>query len=136
MFRLKYDYHNIKTLLKAPAEAERLLIDAGTIPAEDMRRRFAESGGWAFLPPDMAAAAQEAQRVLAETGSARSSDCILDRAYFARLQGLADDSRLPYLVRREFRNERRVHAVIRKAHGNVCFRAAERGFILFTLNKS
>lgn len=97
VFRLKYDYHNIKTLLKAPAEAKRLLIDAGTIPAEDMRRRFAESGGWAFLPPDMAAAAQEAQRVLAETGSARSSDCILDRAYFARLQGLADDSRLPYL---------------------------------------
>lgn len=45
----------------------------------------------------MAAAADEAQRVLAETGSARSSDCILDRAYFARLEKLAADSHIPYL---------------------------------------
>ena len=35
--------------------------------------------------------------MLAETGSARSSDCILDRAYFARLEKLAKDSNLPYL---------------------------------------
>ena len=87
VFRLKYDYHNIKTLLKAPQDAERLLIDAGTVPAETMRKK----------PADMAAAADEAQRVLAETGSARSSDCILDRAYFARLEKLAADSHIPYL---------------------------------------
>ena len=89
VFRLKYDYHNIKTLLKAPQDAERLLIDAGTVPAETMQKKHAENGGWDFLPADMAAAADEAQRVLAETGSARSSDCILDRAYFARLEKLA-----------------------------------------------
>ena len=97
VFRLKYDYHNIKTLLKAPQNAERLLIDAGTVPAETMRKKHAENGGWDFLPADMAAAADEAQRVLAETGSARSSDCILDRAYFARLEKLAADSHIPYL---------------------------------------
>ena len=73
VFRLKYDYHNIKTLLKAPQDAERLLIDAGTVPAEAMQKKHAENGGWDFLPADMAAAADEAQRVLAETGSARSS---------------------------------------------------------------
>ena len=97
VFRLKYDYHNIKTLLKAPQDAERLLIDAGTVPAETMQKKHAENGGWDFLPADMAAAADEAQRVLAETGSARSSDCILDRAYFARLEKLAADSHIPYL---------------------------------------
>ena len=80
------------TLLKAPQDAERLLIDAGTVPAETMQKKHAENGGWDFLPADMAAAADEAQRVLAETGSARSSDCILDRAYFARLEKLAADS--------------------------------------------
>ena len=85
------------TLLKAPQDAERLLIDAGTVPAETMRKKHAENGGWDFLPADMAAAADEAQRVLAETGSARSSDCILDRAYFARLEKLAADSHIPYL---------------------------------------
>lgn len=31
VFRIKYDYHNIKVLLKAPEGAERLLMDAGTI---------------------------------------------------------------------------------------------------------
>lgn len=97
VFRLQYDYHNIKTLLRAPEDAERLLIDAGTVPAEAMRKKFAETGGWGFLPADMTSAANEAQRVLAETGSARSSDCILDRAYFARLEKLAKDSKLPYL---------------------------------------
>ena len=97
VFRLKYDYHNIKTLLKAPQDAERLLIAAGTVSAETMRKKHAENGGWDFLPADMAAAADEAQRVLAETGSARSSDCILDRAYFARLEKLAADSHIPYL---------------------------------------
>ena len=97
VFRLKYDYHNIKTLLKAPQDAERLLIDAGTVPSETMQKKHAENGGWDFLPADMAAAADEAQRVLAETGSARSSDCILDRAYFARLEKLAADSHIPYL---------------------------------------
>ena len=97
VFRIKYDYHNIKTLLKAPQDAERLLIDAGTVPAETMQKKHAENGGWDFLPADMAAAADEAQRVLAETGSARSSDCILDRAYFARLEKLAADSHIPYL---------------------------------------
>lgn len=73
VFRLKYDYHNIKTLLKAPQDAERLLIDAGTVPAETMRKKHAENGGWDFLPADMAAAADEAQRVLAETGSAAAA---------------------------------------------------------------
>lgn len=97
VFRLKYDYHNIKTLLKSPGDADRLLIDAGTIPAQAMRQKHEEGGDWSFLPADMAAAAGEAQRVLAETGSARSCDCILDRAYFARLEKLASDSRLPYL---------------------------------------
>ena len=58
VFRLKYDYHNIKTLLKAPQDAERLLIDAGTVPAETMRKKHAENGGWDFLPADMAALAE------------------------------------------------------------------------------
>ena len=99
VFRIKYDYHNIKTLLKAPESAERLLMDAGTIPAQELRRRYADSGSWQFLPHDMAAAAEKAAAVLAETGSAQRSDCILDRACFAQLRQLAADSRCEYLQR-------------------------------------
>ena len=58
VFRIKYDYHNIKVLLKAPESAERLLMDAGTIPAGDLQRQYADSGSWQFLPGDMAAAAE------------------------------------------------------------------------------
>ena len=58
VFRIKYDYHNIKVLLKAPEGAERLLMDAGTIPAGDLQRQYADSGSWQFLPGDMAAAAE------------------------------------------------------------------------------
>ena len=97
VFRIKYDYHNIKVLLKAPEGAERLLMDAGTIPAGDLQRQYADSGSWQFLPGDMAAAAEKAAQLLAETGSAQRSDCVLDRACFDRLRQLAADSRCDYL---------------------------------------
>ena len=99
VFRIKYDYHNIKVLLKAPESAERLLMDAGTIPAGDLQRQYADGGSWQFLPGDMAAAAEKAAQLLAETGSAQRSDCVLDRACFAQLEKLAADSRCDYLRR-------------------------------------
>lgn len=99
VFRIKYDYHNIKVLLKAPEGAERLLMDAGTIPAGDLQRQYADGGSWQFLPGDMAAAVEKAAQLLAETGSAQRSDCVLDRACFAQLEKLAADSRCDYLRR-------------------------------------
>ena len=96
VFRLKYDYHNIKTLLK-DRSGGRLLMDAGCISAADMERQYAESGNWQFLPKEMADAAKEAADVLAETGNAQRSDFILDRAYFAQLRRLAQESRCAYL---------------------------------------
>ena len=77
VFRIKYDYHNIKVLLKAPEGAERLLMDAGTIPVSELQRKYADSGNWQFLPRDMAEAAGKAAALLAETGSAQRSDCLL-----------------------------------------------------------
>lgn len=96
VFRLKYDYHNIKTLLK-DRSGGRLLMDAGCISAADMERQYAESGNWQFLPKEMADAAREAADVLAETGNPQRSDFILDRAYFAQLRRLAQESRCAYL---------------------------------------
>lgn len=97
VFRIRYDYHNIKVLLKSPEGAARLLMDAGTIPASELQRKYGDSGSWQFLPADMAAAAEKAAQLLAETGSAQRSDCVLDRACFAQLQKLAADSRCVYL---------------------------------------
>ena len=97
VFRIKYDYHNIKVLLKAPEGAERLLMDAGTIPVSELQRKYADSGNWQFLPRDMAEAAGKAAALLAETGSAQRSDCLLDRACFQKLRQLAEASRCVYL---------------------------------------
>ena len=97
VFRLKYDYHNIKTLLKSGSDGERLLIDAGCIGAAHMAQQYAESGSWQFLPPEMAAAATEAAELLAETGNAQRSDFVLDGAYFRQLRRLAEESRCTYL---------------------------------------
>lgn len=96
VFRLKYDYHNIKTLLK-DRSGGRLLMDAGCISAADMERQYAESGNWQFLPKEMADAARKAGDVLAETGNPQRSDFTLDRAYFAQLRSLAQESRCAYL---------------------------------------
>ena len=93
VFRIKYDYHNIKVLLKAPEGAERLLMDAGTIPVSELQRKYADGGNWQFLPRDIA----EAAALLAETGSAQRSDCLLDRACFQKLRQLAEESRCVYL---------------------------------------
>ena len=72
-------------------------MDAGCISAADMERQYAESGNWQFLPKEMADAAKEAADVLAETGNPQRSDFILDRAYFAQLRSLAQESRCAYL---------------------------------------
>lgn len=91
VFRLKYDYHNIKTILKSRgSDVASLLVDAGCVSAGDMLTRFQQTGKWDHLPPDMAAAATEAQRVLAETGDPQRSDFLLDRACFARMLALAE----------------------------------------------
>ena len=77
--------------------AERLLMDAGTIPVSELQRKYADNGNWQFLPRDMAEAVGKAAALLAETGSAQRSDCLLDRACFQKLRQLAEESRCVYL---------------------------------------
>ena len=45
VFKVKYDYHNLKALLKAQAmgiDGERLLLDAGRVPAASLERAVRE----------------------------------------------------------------------------------------------
>ena len=69
VFKLKYDYHNLKVLIKSRgSDVSALLVNAGRVSAPVMERRRRDDGNWDFLDSAMAAAAKEAERVLAQTG--------------------------------------------------------------------
>lgn len=99
VFRLKYDYHNLKTIIKSRGvgDLSHMLLDAGNMPLQELTERYAERGNWDFLPGSRATAAAEAQRVLAETGNPQRCDFILDAAYFDRLHQIARNSQCGYL---------------------------------------
>ena len=84
LFRLKYDYHNAKVLLKSEAmgiSAERLFSGAGRIPADELAGIYREDR-LIMLPSALSHAISEAKEVLARTGNPQAADFILDRAYY------------------------------------------------------
>lgn len=87
VFKVKYDYHNIKVLLKAQAMGlggDHLLLDAGRVPTERLQRALTE-GAYDVLPEELAKAAREAAEVLGTTGDPQLADFVLDRAYYAEM---------------------------------------------------
>ena len=100
VFKVKYDYHNLKTLLKARAmgvDGGRLLLDAGRVSAQEMNRAVTE-GDYNALPELLRAAAAEAGEVLASTGDPQLSDFVLDRAYYAEMLSAARATGSGFLV--------------------------------------
>lgn len=90
-FRLKYDYHNAKALIKAEAmgvDAGRLLSASGRVAPGELKQAYSE-GRFAELPEELGAAMEEAKAVLARTGNPQLADIILDKAYFSELKKAA-----------------------------------------------
>lgn len=101
VFKVKYDYHNLKALLKARAmklDGGRLLLDAGRVAAADLQRAVTE-GDYGSLPPMLRQAAEEASEVLSSTGDPQLSDFLLDRAYYAEMLSAARETGSDFLVR-------------------------------------
>ncbi len=100
VFALKYDFHNIKTIIKAAFSetfAERLLSDASYFPKEVILSAV-NSGDMSSLPEKMADAISEAKETLARTRDPQLSDFILDRAYFEMINDAAKRSESEFLV--------------------------------------
>ena len=94
VFKVKYDYHNLKVLLKARAlgmDGKRLLVDAGRVETERMEKCVSE-GTYDQLPTALGQAAEEAGEVLSTTGDPQRSDFALDRAYFREMLEAAQSS--------------------------------------------
>lgn len=94
VFRLRYDYHNLKVLIKSEAtgeDADRLFIDSGRVPAAELAERY-RTQKWAELPGTMGSAAAKAREVLAATADPQRCDFVLDQACYRDIRAAADAS--------------------------------------------
>ena len=91
VFKIKYDYHNVKVILKADAmgvSADRLLVDAGRVSPAALADGIhsAELRGVSYT---LRKAVADARDVLSTTGDPQLADFVLDRAYFTEMFELA-----------------------------------------------
>jgi len=100
VFRTKYDYHNLKALLKSEAlslDAQPLLIDSGRIQAKalfDMIRQ----DDLRNMPNAMRNAAVDARELLSRTGDPQLSDVLLDHACFKEMREMAKEAQSKFLI--------------------------------------
>lgn len=91
IFRIKYDYHNAKVLIKSEAmntEREDLFSSSGRMSPETMKTAYFEEkfSGW---PKTMADAMMEAKRTLNRSENPQLADFILDKACYEEMTALA-----------------------------------------------
>lgn len=99
LFKLKYDYHNIKAVIKAEAmgtDPGRMLMDLGRVPAGDLREAL-QTGSLESLPPLLGQAAVEAKEVLATTRDPQLSDVEVDRWCYRDMAAVAEESGSAFL---------------------------------------
>ena len=99
-FRLKYDYHNAKVIVKAEGagvDGAHLLSRSGSVDPQELREAY-ESDDFRFLPDAIGKAMREAKSVLARTGNPQLADLELDRAYFEGMSAIADKAASPFLA--------------------------------------
>ena len=100
VFRVKYDYSNVKVLLKAEAmkeQADHLLIDLGRVPVQSLSLAIA-SGEAQGIPAILQRAWREAREILSSTHNPQLADFVLDRYYFEDLSALAQEVESPFLA--------------------------------------
>ncbi len=99
-FRVKYDYHNAKTLLKAEAKAvpaERLLIDLGRVPVRELTEKL-NAGDLRGLPSILQGGITRARETLGATRDPQLSDFALDHAYFEDMLAIAKEADSAFLL--------------------------------------
>ena len=94
IFKIKYDYHNAKVLLKSEVmgvEPDRLLVDLGRVPVKTMENAVRTSD-FRNMPLILQDAIVEARSVLGSTKDPQLSDFVLDRAYFQDMFQVAEQT--------------------------------------------
>lgn len=100
IFKLKYDYHNIKAVLKAKAmntSPDSMLMDMGRVPAAELKEAVL-TGRLDELPESLASAAAEAAEVLDSTRDPQLSDIVLDRWCYQEMNAVAEETGSAFLA--------------------------------------
>ena len=98
-FRMKYDYHNVKAIVKGEAmgsDPTHLLTGAGRVAPEKLLEAYRESR-YVELPTELGKAMEEARTVLARTANPQMADLILDQACFGEMKAAAAEAECPFL---------------------------------------
>ena len=100
IFCLQYDCHNAKVLVKSGGGAggEGLYSGAGYYPLEQLRAVYEAENEDGELTPLFAEGIRAARSALARTGNPQLADYQLDKAYFAELLSMAEDTGRSYFV--------------------------------------
>lgn len=99
ILRIKYDFHNLKTAIKAQISDHKSkddYLDGGTVPAEVIRDAVFQKK-FGKLPKEMQQYAKTAQSLLLRTRDAGQFDCYLDRALLRTIYQEGQASEIPYL---------------------------------------
>ncbi|MCR5090145.1 MAG: V-type ATPase subunit [Oscillospiraceae bacterium] len=91
LFRIKYDYHNAKVLIKSEAmlqDDSNLMSESGRVEPAKMKKLFDEDR-LRDLPGALGSAAAEAKALLGRSGNPQLSDFVLDKACYAEMAELA-----------------------------------------------
>ena len=92
LFRLRYDYHNIKALLKAEylglLDVDDILFNSGAIPAQKLKAMLKDKS-YAELSATMKKAIHNAREAYSKTGDPQAIDLELDKASFEETDALA-----------------------------------------------
>lgn len=99
IFRIKYDYHNAKVMVKSEAmgtDGKGLLSNAGRYDADEFASAYNKADGSLFSKT-LFTAIEEAKDILARTSDPQISDFILDKAYFDEFIQLSKETGSSFL---------------------------------------
>lgn len=100
VFKIKYDYHNIKAVLKAEAmgsPASGMLTELGRVSAAELEEAV-RGGELSGLPGCMEQAVEEGREVLSSTRDPQLGDAAIDRWYFRDMLQTAKETGSEFLL--------------------------------------
>ncbi len=99
-FRARYDYHNVKTILKGIVTGDdytELLSDCGRVAPERLITAILEDK-YSSFPKRLSKATEEAKAMLTQSGDPQIVDGFLDKEQFADMGEIADATAEKYLI--------------------------------------